>query len=423
MFYIIERKEQLSNLRNLGDCFVRFISRNSNYHPKLSTLSLVYIRSLTEHKGYILCIDHSESFQLDYNDVLEFLEKHTQKLFVTNKKEAMFFYKNHNKLYDIQFIENFNYEELLNNKCIKWYFGSNNTNLPNLNCLVPISKHYEECEDIFEHLKNIIAKYKDNDQIYKFNNTILTEAFYNIEDNGVKLDRKSFIAYYANELKFPEFNAYKGKIYTQYNLYTTTGRPSNHFNNINFAALNKDNGQREIFTCENDYLIELDINGMHPRIAGELVDFELPYDQNIYQFLDIEKIVMFENLYGYIRKEYKNHPFFSKIQSYIDDQWDIIQYKKILSTPIKEYKNDIPNLNPQKLFNYIIQSYETYNNVLIINKINDYLKDKKTKLVLYTYDAFLLDYSQDDNLKEIIELIKYPVSIKCGKSYNCMQKF
>ena len=29
----------------------------------------------------------------------------------------------------------------------------------------------------------------------------------------------------------------KGKLYTKYNLWTSTGRPSNSFGNVNFAAL------------------------------------------------------------------------------------------------------------------------------------------------------------------------------------------
>ena len=35
--------------------------------------------------------------------------------------------------------------------------------------------------------------------------------------------------------------------YTEYNLYTSTGRPSNKFGGVNFAALNKEDGSRNSF--------------------------------------------------------------------------------------------------------------------------------------------------------------------------------
>jgi hypothetical protein len=54
----------------------------------------------------------------------------------------------------------------------------------------------------------------------------------------------------------------------------------------------------------------------------------------------------------------------------------------------------------------------------------DYLKDKKTKLVLYTYDAFLFDYAEEDGniLPELINILEYPVSIKQGTSYHGLTK-
>jgi hypothetical protein len=55
---------------------------------------------------------------------------------------------------------------------------------------------------------------------------------------------------------------------------------------------------------------------------------------------------------------------------------------------------------------------------------SDYLKDKKTKIVLYTYDAFLFDYAEEDGniLPELVKLLQYPVSIKQGTSYHGLTK-
>jgi len=81
-------------------------------------------------------------------------------------------------------------------------------------------------------------------------------------------------------------------------------------------------------------------------------------------------------------------------------------------------------MNPQKLFNYLIQSQETANNVYMLEKVLNYLKDKKTKIVLYTYDAFLFDYAKEDGeiFETITQLLQYPVSIKQGKTYHGLEK-
>ena len=49
-----------------------------------------------------------------------------------------------------------------------------------------------------------------------------------------------------------------GKLYSQYNLWTTTGRPSNSFGNVNFAALPPE--KRKAIVSENDYLVEFDFD-------------------------------------------------------------------------------------------------------------------------------------------------------------------
>ena len=56
-------------------------------------------------------------------------------------------------------------------------------------------------------------------------------------------------------------------------------------------------------------------------------------------------------------------------------------------------------MNPQKLFNYVLQNLETSTNVLILWDIFCLLKGKKTKLVLYTYDSFLLDVAEDEGYR------------------------
>jgi hypothetical protein len=79
-------------------------------------------------------------------------------------------------------------------------------------------------------------------------------------------------------------------------------------------------------------------------------------------------------------------------------------------------------MNPQKLFNYVLQNLETATNVCILMDIHKLLKGKKTKIVLYTYDSFLFDYAADENLMEDIKNIfdkrKLKIKVKNGRSYD-----
>jgi hypothetical protein len=278
----------------------------------------------------------------------------------------------------------------------------------------------------------IIKQYTLSDVTFQFNNFRTANVFYNIEKNGIKVDKNCFIEYYNGKLINPQFNLNRSKIYTQYNLYTTTSRPSNTFNCTNFAALNKDNGERMCYRPENDKFIELDFQGYHPRLIGEMVGFEFPKDKNTYEYLgeilsvdsQAAKELTFKQLYGGVWSEYQSKPFFEKVLAYTDDMWDTYQYGGSIKCDNKIFIRDDENITRTKLFNYIVQSKETSTNVDLLKLVFDKLKDKKTKLVLYTYDAFLFDYSNEDKglIQEIVNILDYPVNIKQGKTYHGLEK-
>lgn len=430
MFYIIEKSSQLPS--KFGDCFVRFIPKNDNFHPTLTDLSLIYIRPLDDKKGYILCLDHTESFSLNKDELFNWLVNSTDRLWVLDKKEAMHWFPHPNKLFDAHLIEFVDLTKALDNNCITYYYR-HYTNLSNVNCLIPISKHYEECEKTFTIALPIIQKYTLTNTQFQFQNFRTTEVFYQIEKQGIKVDKHCYINHYQNKIQYPEFNLNKSKLYTQYNLYNTTTRPSNTCNSINFAALNKDNGERECYRPLNDKFIEIDFQGYHPRLIGEMVKFEFPKDRNTYDYLgellgvsqQEAKELTFKQLYGGVWSEYQDKPFFKEVAVYIDDLWDTFQYGGTVTTQNKIFIRDqLEDINPQKLFNYVVQSTETLTNVQLLELVLDYLKDKKTKIVLYTYDAFLFDYSKEDGdiFTTIKELLQYPISIKQGKSYHGLTK-
>ena len=71
-----------------------------------------------------------------------------------------------------------------------------------------------------------------------------------IERYGVRVDGKKFIDRYPNATKHLKGNT----LYTEYNPYTVTSRPSNRFGGINFSALNKKDGTREVFVPKEGHI-------------------------------------------------------------------------------------------------------------------------------------------------------------------------
>ena len=59
-------------------------------------------------------------------------------------------------------------------------------------------------------------------------------------------------------------------------------------------------------------------------------------------------------------------------------------------------KDKLDDMKPQKLLNYVLQNLETAMNVRILWDIFKSLRNRKTKLVLYTYDSFLFDFKEGE---------------------------
>ena len=85
-------------------------------------------------------------------------------------------------------------------------------------------------------------------------------------------------------------------------------------------------------------------------------------------------------------------------------------------------------MNKNKLFNYLIQLSETENNLQVIQELNKYLEDKESKLVLYSYDSFLIEFNMNDGvetLKDCKRIVDrdgiFPVTLKRGDNYHDMK--
>jgi hypothetical protein len=302
------------------------------------------------------------------------------------------------------------------------FLSSKFYNVKKLNEIIPLSKHKEYCDEVCERIRDFIHKdlksLMDSSWFTNEGCTDPIQAFSDIEKQGIKVSDDVCDIFDIRVKK----HISEGKLYSQYNLLTTTGRPSNSFGTVNFAALPPE--KRKAIIPENDYLVEFDFDAYHLRLISNLVGYDgfFPAESVHGHFAkvygcsyDEAKQKTFQILYGGIGIEHRKlSPFFNKTYVYINKKWNEINTHNYVFTDIYRRKLSFDNyedLNRNKLFNYLIQANETESNIKKILDIQDYLLGKhghgvkKTKLVLYGYDSFLFDFSTEDGV-EILKHIK-----------------
>ena len=144
------------------------------------------------------------------------------------------------------------------------------------------------------------------------------------------------------------------------------------------------------------------------------------------------KRLSFQYLYGHLPHEVvQMNPYFSRVYDYIKNLWKEYNSKEFIVSDIynrRIYKKNLSDMNANKLFNYTIQLMETENNMKVLSKLIPEIKDDRSKLILYSYDSFLLDFNMEDDLnylkkvKKILEQNgKFPVKVSWGLSYHDMK--
>ena len=426
MFYLIETKDQLNKLKEKLPfnqyTYLEYIQGNDNTHPALAEIIAVYLN--VENKGYIIPINHPEYINWDKDAVFSVLANYQFKVY--DKKAAL--HLNPQLSYtDIQHKTPLQTQHTT--QAHAWYYRK----FPHtkVNKMIPIGKHLERCNSKYNEIigfPHVINTYFDDK---------LLPALYRLEKNALKFNSK-FDDYFTTKCK--KFSIKENHIYGWYNPYTTTGRPVNNFNGINFVGLKHDNGERDCFEPDNDFFVEMDYDGYHPRLIGDIVGYR--FHGNVHNELaqiyfkskeitpqqyKESKTLTFKQIYGGIDKANLHHPFFRKTQDFINIIWEEFNNKGHIDVgPYKITKDQHPKIHAQKLFNYYIQATETYTNVEKINEVQQYLGNKKTKLVLYIYDAFVFDFSKEDHKQVLLDLHailsdKFPVKLKTGIHYGALQ--
>ena len=387
-------------------------------HPMNNELSFLFIR--LGNTDFILIYNHidGKSQQID-------LSTSTQPKWVLNKKGLLQMDTNIQNLFDISTHTFFEESKLLELKNEEKQFINHYSRMgirDNLGKIAPLMKWGE-------HLKSFVDSLILPTPTPSWMNNDVIPLLSDIERFGVRVDEKKFIDRWPQATKHLKDTT----LYTEYNPYTITSRPSNRYGGINFSALNKKDGTRDVFVPkENSIFLQMDYDAYHPRIIGKLIDYELP-KTSVHQWLadqygvpyDESKGITFQLLYGGIPEEFDEIPYYKKVREFIEKLWSKSTEVGYLQTQHRRIPlSSIEGVNPQKLFNYLLQATETELNMGIMKKVVEFIKQTKIELTLYTYDSFLFSYPLDTpkedakKLKEIIESFGFPIKADWGTDYG-----
>ena len=417
---IIEKDNQLDDflLENQNkDCFIIPILSDVNLHPLQNSLSAIYVK-IVDGEERILCFNHGETLKLNSKKLLD-LDKLGRK-FVRDKKQL-------NHIVKLNDVVDVNLQYYMSkNEPLEWEELSTNTHdyfhrvmwkMKNTNRIIPILKHLELCREqvmmLEKHYKLPIHE--------EYNNQIIENLSF-IESSGLRKD--------------------DDMVFSEYNLFTSTGRPSNRFGGINFAALNKKDESRKPYKSrfQDGILVEFDYDAYHLRLIGHILDYQFPkgsvheHMSEFYGNVDYEtsKSTSFQYLYGRIPQQViDTNPFFSRVNKYINEIWGEFKREDFVKSNIynkRIYKKNLSAMNRNKLFNYMIQLLETENNMKVMTQLIPFLKDKQSKLILYSYDSFLFDFKLTDGLdflKSVKQILEqdgvFPTKSSKGLNYHEMK--
>ncbi len=442
---IVETVTEFNNMiSTIGDRDVLIypILTDTKIHPAMNSVCILAV--LCEDDLFILPFNHNDAINLDINllNKLSF----SGKVNTPSKKVLNHVMPHLANVYDIdsmEYLQSGHVTESANflTPCHKRFYQLYDKQL-RVNKSVPLMRHLEFIESYFAHLKQFECQY---DRSYTFLNDTAIPALQYLESTGIHIDTDVMDIRYGTKL-----NRYVSNnlLYSEYNLFTITGRPSNKFGGVNFAALNKKDGSRKMYTSRFDrgVIVMADYESFHLRLIADMIGFTFPLDIPVHEYLGCQyfnkqtltedeynesKQITFRLLYGEERDG--NVPdFFKAVYRYIDSLMVLFDRQGYIVSPYynrKLFKDRMENPTPSKIFNYMVQLAETEVNLTAINKLKSLFDGKQSKPTLYTYDSILFDYNIDDGkelLLSAIEILsqnsKFPMRVYFGSNYDGMKR-
>lgn len=415
---IVENQQEKDNFLtywNNNESIVIPIWEDLERHPMNNGLSFLYVQILD--MDFIIPYNHNDCEKIEID-----LSQSTQPKWIWNKKGFLQTNIQIQNLKDIQTSLFFQQNSL-------YPFGDKLEVLTNFYTRLGLRDDLGKSISIMkwgEVLKGIVSEWdlsSTNDWIDDTMIPLLSD----IERLGIHVDTEKFIDRWPANGK----HLIDETLYTEYNPYTITSRPSNRFGGINFGALNKKDGTREVFIPnKNNIFLQFDYDAYHVRIIGKLIKYTLP-TTSVHQWLadqygceyDESKGRTFRILYGGVSEEDKEIPFFNEVDKFIEKMGNDSISKGYIQTPKgRRIPIDwIENPNPQKLFNYLLQATETEFNIEAMVR----LKENGLPLpILYTYDSFLFNYPLNSDIslakeiKSVLESFGFPIKASWGTDYS-----
>jgi hypothetical protein len=448
--FVVETKQEFETFREtfkkLGGTVIPIFVDNKA-HPAINKLCVLFVFCFDSKTWswikYALTFDHNDGDKLDVCNLDKLWT--TEPVFTPSVKALLHHWHLPLALKDLNTVQfNFNgqlpdpqtfYTPLMRKMYAKFH------NVPTINRAIPVYDLFKFAEaymDSFHEARKASAWLLSNN----FNHNVIIPTCHFMEASGIYVDEKVFVAKFGERGREQIHN---GLVYTEFNPYTVAGRVTSRFGGINYAALDKSDVTRDAFISrfgDRGRMVLIDFESFHLRLIANLIGFELP-NEPVHEWLGKQyfntdtltkeqyeegKQFTFQNIYG--GGKGVNIPFFQEISNYIDKVWDLIQTQKYLITPMGRciQLDRIEDANPAKVFNYLLQAVETEVAMNGISGLMTAYNGKKSKVVLYTYDSILIDFSIEDGKGLLLDTIrileqnrKYPVRIYSGTTYKNVQ--
>ena len=351
-------KEQFLEYWNNEESIVIPIWEDLERHPMTCDVSFLYVRF--QNLDFVLPFNHNDCEPIEID-----LSESKQTKWIWNKKALLQTDLKIQNQKDIQTSLFFNENKL-------YPFGEKLEALTNfyhrlgmrdgLGKSIPIMKFMEVLGDISNDFGNLRPTFGWIDDT-------MIPILSDVERLGIRVDREKFFDKWKDNKKSLWFS----RAFTEYNPYTITSRPSNRHLGINYSALNKKDGSREIFVPkEGKSFVQFDYDAYHVRLIGKMIGYKLP-DTSVHQWLadqygcsyDESKGRTFRILYGGVSDEDRKIPFFDKVDEFIRKMHEESIKNGYLTTPKgrKIALGWIEQPTAQKYFNYLLQATETEFNI------------------------------------------------------------
>jgi hypothetical protein len=406
----IDKFHELANER----CLLVPVLRDTHVHWNLTSPSFVYVYGLESHAEWCVGFTHNDCENAAISVLSPFLCKpnylYQKKIFVDcapcGDAETVFWMQTGQRLNEVVSIPQICHE-----------YWRTFAGRKNINDFIPVMRWLEYCKDV----KDVFVA--------------ACRGF----DFDVSFRRMERMVLNFAEIDKAGLHTANGLVYCNYNPFTATNRPSNYFAGVNYAALEKNELVRAKYISrfgDAGMLVEFDFRAFHLYLVYLLHGKEMPVDiytrlgKELYFGTDGEltesqvqqsKILTFRQLYGHINVEYEEHPTFKMVSALQTLFWDTYNSGELRTLLFNREVKFPKTIDKTKLFNYMLQNFETEFCSVLIDKLLTLLKDKRSKLMLYVYDSFLFDVHVTEaamllpQIKNIFKSI--PHTIKHGKNY------